>query len=72
MTILLHKHYLVKVTTKGEGGQNTQKFDHAVYGWPHTEREKQETTMTGLAPDFHERQTFACLATHSYVEQRGG
>ena len=31
-TILLHKPYLVKVTTKGV--KNTQKFDHVVYGWP--------------------------------------
>ena len=35
MTILLHKSYLVKVTTKGEGSQNTQKFDHVIYGCPH-------------------------------------
>ena len=34
MTILLHKPYLVKVITKGGGGQNAQKFDHVVYGWP--------------------------------------
>ena len=34
MTILLHKPYLVKVTTKGKGVQNTQKIDHVVYGWP--------------------------------------
>ena len=34
MTIFLHKPYLVKVTMKGEGGKNTQKFDHVVYGWP--------------------------------------
>ena len=28
-------YYLVKVTTKGEGGvKNTQNFDHVVYGWP--------------------------------------
>ena len=33
MTILLHKPYLVKVTTKGGGeSKNTQKFDHVVYG----------------------------------------
>ena len=33
MTILLHKSYLVKVTTKGRGsGRNSQKFDHVVYG----------------------------------------
>ena len=35
MIILLHKPYLVKVTTKGRGGvKNTQNFDHVVYGWP--------------------------------------
>ena len=35
MTILLHKPYLVKVSTKGGGVvKNTQKFDHVVYGWP--------------------------------------
>ena len=35
MTILLHKLYLVKVTTKGERGvKNIQNFDHMVYGWP--------------------------------------
>ena len=35
MTILLHKHYLVKVTTKGggAGGQNRQKFDYVVDEW---------------------------------------
>ena len=33
MTILLHKPYLVKVSTKGAGrGKNTQNFDHMVYG----------------------------------------
>ena len=32
ITFLLHKPYLVKVTTKGEGVKNTQKFDHVVYG----------------------------------------
>ena len=33
MTILLHKPYYVKVTTKGEGGgvKYTQKFDNLVY-----------------------------------------
>ena len=36
MTILLHKPYLIKVTTKGEGVKNTQKIDHVVYGWPLT------------------------------------
>ena len=34
MTISLHKPYLVKVTTKGEGVKNTQKFDHVVYKSP--------------------------------------
>ena len=36
MTILLHKPYLVKVTTKGGGGGSkiSKKFDHVVYGWP--------------------------------------
>ena len=35
MTVLLHKSYLVKVTTNGGGGvKNTQKCDHVVYGWP--------------------------------------
>ena len=33
---ITYKPYLVKVTTKGGGGQNTQKFDHVVYGWPIT------------------------------------
>lgn len=32
MTILLHTPYLIKVTTKGGEGQNTQKIDHVVYG----------------------------------------
>ena len=37
MTILLNKPYLVKVTTKGEEGQeydilNIQTFEHVVYG----------------------------------------
>ena len=31
MTILTHKPYLVKVTTKGGGVKNTQYFDHVVY-----------------------------------------
>ena len=32
MTILLHKPYLVKITTKGEGGgKNTQNYDYVVY-----------------------------------------
>ena len=36
MIILLHKPYLVKVTTKVErGGKNTHNIDHAVYKWPH-------------------------------------
>ena len=35
LTILLHRPYLIKVTTKEVGGsQNNQKFDHVVYGWP--------------------------------------
>ena len=32
MTILLHKPYLVQVTTNGEGFKNTQKIGHVVYG----------------------------------------
>ena len=31
MTILFHKPYLVKVTTKGVGGQKYPKNDHEVY-----------------------------------------
>ena len=31
MTILLHKTYYVKVTTKGEGVENSQKIDHVVW-----------------------------------------
>ena len=36
MTILLHKSYLVKMPTKAGRGQNTQKFEHVVYGWLQT------------------------------------
>ena len=32
--IFLHKSCFVKVTMKGEGDKNGQKFDHMVYGWP--------------------------------------
>ena len=31
MTILLHKPYLLKVTTKGGGVKNTQNFDHVAW-----------------------------------------
>ena len=34
MSILLHKPYFVKLSTKGEGIKNVQKTVHMVYGWP--------------------------------------
>ena len=34
MTIFLYKPYLVKVTTKGGGGQKYPKNYLVVYGWP--------------------------------------
>ena len=36
MSMLLHKPYLVKWSTKGEGVTNIQKTVHMVYGCPHT------------------------------------
>ena len=47
LTILLHKHYFVKVTTKGEGVKNNQKFGHVVYGWPPSHHELKDHSKRG-------------------------
>ena len=39
MTTFLHKPYLVKVLTKEEGVENTQKSVHVVYAKPLNENE---------------------------------